>query len=434
MMTSEARITHSGQDAFVWIWLPGATVPVVAGKVYRTQSGADDYRFLYGQRYLANPDAISLYDPDLPLRAGEQVPPGQHNLAPCLRDALPDAWGRRVIISDLTSLKRAGLETTEADELTFMLRSGSDRIGALDFQTSAREYVARGEEYASLEDLQRLADMVQSGEPISPVLDRAVLHGSSIGGARPKALLTDGDRRLIAKFSASNDPFGMVKAEFATMRLAAKAGLTVAHVDIEHVLDRDALIIERFDRLPAGQGQTARRAMVSALTWTGEQEMTSRHVSYVELAEIIRTRFYDAAADLRELFRRLTFNILVGNTDDHCRNHAAFWNGRDLRLTPAYDIAPQIRGAAEANQALLITDSHRESRLVHALEAAPAFRIASEQEARRMIDDQIGVIRANWSSVCDDAGMTQVEREFFMGRQILNPYAFEGYAAYPGFL
>lgn len=135
-MTSETRITYSAQDAFVWIWLRGATAPVVAGKVYHTHPGADEYRFLYGQRYLANPDAISLYEPDLPLRVGKQIPPGQHNLAPCLRDALPDAWGRRVIISDLTGLKkgRAGDDRCRRTDIYAPVRLRQDRGSGLSGQ------------------------------------------------------------------------------------------------------------------------------------------------------------------------------------------------------------------------------------------------------------------------------------------------------------
>lgn len=134
----------------------------------------------------------------------------------------------------------------------------------------------------------------------------------------------------------------MVKAEFATMRLAACAGMSVAPVEIDRVLDRDVLLVERFDRISV-ETSWQRRAMVSALTWTQENELAAHHISYQMLAEIIRARFSEPLENLTELFSRLCFNILVGNTDDHARNHAAFWDGKTLNLTPAYDIAPQRR-------------------------------------------------------------------------------------------
>ena len=167
------------------------------------------------------------------------------------------------------------------------------------------------------------SDLIEAGEEVPKELDRVILHGSSIGGARPKALITDtngdhgGPRKLIAKFSATNDVFAMVKGEFATMRLAKLAGMDVAHVDIEQVLDREVLLVERFDRQPTEDGKNwHRRSLVSALTWTQEDELAARHVAYSELAEIIRARFREPGKDLRELFARLIFNILVGNSDD----------------------------------------------------------------------------------------------------------------------
>ena len=144
------------------------------------------------------------------------------------------------------------------------------------------------------------------------------------------------------------------------------------------------------------------------------------------LAEIIRRKFHEPRQTLVELFSRLTFNILTGNTDDHARNHAAFWDGRMLRLTPAYDIAPQRRGGLEANQAMVVANGARNAQLVLALAAAPAFLI-DEATAREIIDGQADVIRDNWKAVSDEARMSDTERRYFEGRQIFNTYAFDGY-------
>ncbi|MCA6334435.1 MAG: HipA domain-containing protein, partial [Phenylobacterium sp.] len=125
---------------------------------------------------------------------------------------------------------------------------------------------------------------------------------------------------------------------------------------------------------------------------------------------------------------RLVFNVLSGNTDDHARNHAAFWDGERLSLTPAYDICPQGRTGGEASQAMLITGSRRLSQLTVCLEAAPQFLLTTER-ARAIIDSQLATIRAQWSSVCDQAGLTEVDRRFLWGRQFLNPFALEGWEA-----
>jgi len=423
-------MTSEPESLFVWVWLPGRAEPVVAGQVVRSAETGALY-FGYGRSYRDREDAIALFDMDLPIREGLIEPPTGHDLAPSIRDALPDRWGRRVIVNDLLGSRRDAINEDALGEITFMLHSGSDRIGALDFQTSAERFVPRVSAEATLEELQTFADLIEAGEKVPKALDQVILHGSSIGGARPKALITDkgGERprKLIAKFSATNDVFAMVKGEFAAMRLAKHAGLDVANVEIERVLERDVLLIERFDRVPVSdQTDWHRRAIVSALTWTQENELAARHIAYTELAEIIRARFRDPTRDLTELFARMCFNILVGNTDDHARNHAAFWDGKILELTPAYDIAPQRRGSAEAGQALNIVPGRNGAQLVTALEAASAFHL-SEAEARYIIDGQVSAICAHWSAVCEAAGMLETERRYFAGRQILNPFAFEGY-------
>ncbi|WP_208246018.1 type II toxin-antitoxin system HipA family toxin (plasmid) [Rhizobium sp. T1470] len=417
-------------ELYVWIWLPMETHPVVAGRAVRSRN---QFFFNYGRSYLERENAIAIFDLDLPLEAGIIEPPAGHLLAPSLRDALPDRWGRRVIVNDLLGLRRDEIDEDAFDEMTFMHHSGSDRIGALDFQESASEYTPRESDNATLVELQTFADKVEAGEPVPKGLDRVILHGSSIGGARPKALISDEQagrrRKLIAKFSAINDTFAMVRAEFVAMRLASLAGIAVAPVEINRVLDRDVLLVERFDRLPLGQSWT-KRAMVSALTWTQENELAAHHISYQMLAELIRSRFSSPLKTLEELFSRLCFNILVGNTDDHARNHAAFWDGEMLSLTPAYDIAPQRRGTPEANQAMIVGGATRAAQLTNALAVSPSF-LLSQPRAREIIDNQAAAIVANWRSTCDEAGMTAIERRFFEGRQILNGYAFDGYGPAP---
>lgn len=419
-MTSEIDAPYS--EAYVWIWLPGATEPVVAGLL--SQQGGT-LVFNYGRSYLARPDAIAMYVPELPLRPGV-IPllPGL-NMPSCIRDASPDAWGRRVLINRKLGMKggdAALVELVELDELTYLLDSGSDRIGALDFQQSATQYVPRHTQQPTLEELLTAAEKVDRGVPLSPELDQALLHGTSLGGARPKVLLDDGNRKFIAKFSASNDLYNVVKAEFMAMRLAHEVGLDVAPVHLRKALGKDVLLIERFDRV-GSDGHWYRRAMVSALTMFELDEMMAAYASYEKLAEIIRHRFINPKATLRELFSRIVFNILCGNTDDHARNHAAFWDGHQLALTPAYDICPQSRSGQQASQAMLIRGAERASQVGGCIAAASVF-LLNQQEAIQIVNHQVKTIEQKWPAICKEASLSEVDRALFWRRQFLNPFAF----------
>lgn len=416
-MTSKAEVT----EAFVWIWLPGATEPVVAG---RLDQDGERLLFTYGASYRRRNNAISVYEPELPLQEGVIAPIDGLPMASCIRDGSPDAWGRRVIINRLTGKKPDAAGVPEIGELTFLLHSGSDRIGALDFQASATEYVPRLAARASLDDLMEAAALIEKGALLPPALDQALNHGTSIGGARPKALIDDGARKFIAKFSAANDTYSVVKAEFIAMKLATACGLDAAAVSMARAVHKDVLLIERFDRTHTKDGWT-RHAMVSALTMLGLDEMMARYASYEDLAELIRHRFTAPKDTLKELYGRICFNVLCGNTDDHARNHAAFWDGRMLTLTPAYDICPQGRTGNEATQAMLIKGDGRASTLATLLAASPDYHL-KEAEAAALIEHQITTIAELWQAVCEEADLSPVDRKLFAGRQFLNSYALEG--------
>lgn len=406
-------------EGYVWVWLPQATEPVVAGRL--TVDGEKLF-FNYGKSYLERAmDAIAIYAPELPLRPGLIPPLDGLNMPGCIRDSAPDAWGRRVIINRRLGQKGDAIDTAQLDELTYLLESGSDRIGALDFQLSATEYVPRYANNASIQELMESAERVEKGIPLTPELDQALFHGSSIGGARPKALVEQAEKKYIAKFSASNDIYSVVKAEFIAMRLAKLVGLDVAPVKLCKAANKDVLLVERFDRVASHKGWT-RKSIVSALTLFTLDDMIARYASYEKLAEIIRHRFIKPAETLRELFGRLVFNILSGNTDDHARNHAAFWDGGSLSLTPAYDICPQGRARNEASQAMLIIGNNNMSQLATCLKAAHNF-LLSPDEANAIIENQIQTITDNWDSVCAEAELSEVDKRLFWNRQFLNPYS-----------
>lgn len=406
-------------NCFVYKWLPGATEPVVAGVL--TFDDNNRQSFTYGRSYLDRSDAQPIYAAELALTKGTKTPiEGMLNFS-CLRDASPDAWGRRVINARILSKNDTD---QELDEITYLMHSASDRIGSLDFQASSSQYVPRETDTATLDELYQATEIVGRGEMITPDLDQALFHGSSIGGARPKAMITADNAKYIAKFSASNDTFEVVKAEYIAMRLATIAGINVADVMMEHVAGKDVLMVKRFDREKSAQGW-CRRSVVSGLTILGLDEHWAREASYINLLNQIRLNSVDFKQDARELFARMVFNVLIGNTDDHARNHAFFVEGDKIRLTPAYDICPQNRSGGEASHGMKIWRNSNLSQLNLCVQAATDFDIGQAQ-AIAIIAAQIEVIVSQFSLVCDEINVPVITRKILWRRAILNPYIFGG--------
>lgn len=406
----------NAQTAFVWIWLPGEVDPVVAGRMERH---GNRLLFTYGQSYRERGDAIPFSPLELPLKAGTFEPEGMNTVHSCLRDAAPDAWGRRVV-----GYQHSGL--ADDDDLDYMLLSGSDRIGALDFQESSAEYQPREIDHPELADLLEAASLIEQNQPLPPELDNALLRGTSAGGARPKALINDNDQQYIAKFSSTTDTYNMVKGEYAAMRLAKLAGINVAKVMLQKSLNKDVLLVRRFDRYRTEKGM-CRRIMLSGLSLLGLNEMEAHYASYQDLADVIRQQFDRPRETLHELYRRLIFNVLIGNTDDHARNHAAFWDGKKLSLTPAYDLCPYVRTGQETRQAMKLGGAEGDySTLSNVLSIYASFQL-SEENAREMINTMLVIVEENWSVACDEAEMTEMERRRFWQHAILNPYCLLGW-------
>ncbi len=409
-------------EAYVWIWLPGEINPVVAGKLTRE---GKTLVFNYGQSYLERTNKISIYEPELPLKSGLLPLRGNLTMPGCIRDGSPDAWGRRVLVNKKFGAIRSAIDQYQLDELTFLLESGSDRIGALDFQLSPKDYQPRIAQNADIRELIESAERVEKGIPLTQALDQALFHGSPIGGARPKALIEDTveNKKYIAKFSSTSDVYSVIKAEFIAMKFAKLAGIDVANVKIERSSKKDVLLIQRFDREFTVNGWL-RKNMISALTILEYDEMEARYASYETLAEKIRHNFYQASKTLLELYKRLIVNILVGNNDDHARNHAAFWDGKMLKLTPAYDICPQPRTGGVSSQAMLIYKNKNASQLKECIAAAPQFML-SRHDAILIVEEIAEILVANWKSLCDESELSKIDQNLFKSNQFFNRFAFE---------
>jgi serine/threonine-protein kinase HipA len=405
----------SSAHAFVWSWLPGATEPVVCGRV---DAHDRELRFTYGRSYLARERAIALQPTDLALEAGSKRPPPGLEAHGVIRDAAPDSWGMRVILRRL-----AGVDANDTDDLpllTYLLQSGSDRIGALDFQASGDEYVPRNT-HGTLAEIVEAGDRLARGVAFSPEIDDVLTHGSAVGGARPKALIVDDTgsqaRHLIAKFSVSTDAFPWEQAEAVGMEISRRCGVDTAPTELIASGGRDVLLVTRFDR----PGDGTRRSVLSGLTLLDLHELAARHGSYVDLAELIRLRFDDPAATLRELFTRIVVNVLVGNTDDHPRNVAAFWDGSRLQLAPAFDVCPQPRSTGEAFQAMAFgPNGLRSARLESCIGAAAVYQL-SASAAAEIVERCRSVVTDDFEQICEVVGATEATRDLLWQRAVANP-------------
>ncbi len=409
-MTSEP---DRARRVFVWTWLPGESEPVVAGAVDRVEAARLD--FTYARSYLDNENAISLYAPELPLRRGAQEPLDGLTIAACHTDATPDSWGERVIGN------RLGAGDQELSIETYMLESGSNRFGAIDFQESASEYRPRLDT-TSLDELYDAAEKVLAGVPLSPAIGDALMNGTAIGGADPKVLISDDSgNEYIAKLSVSTDVHPVIRAEAVGIELARRCGLDVPNARVIKSMGRDVLLIERFDRPSGGQ----RRHVVSGLTMLGlDALLGARYSSYPEMLDVFREHGRAPQDAGGKLFERLVFNVAIGNNDDHARNHAAFWDGTSLELTHAFDLTPQVRSTDTSAQAMDIgRDGSRGSQFSACVAAAADYGL-SRPDAKQIVDHIVATIETQWLDAADAAELSEADRNALWRRPVLNRSTF----------
>ena len=413
-------MTSEQIQQFIWAWLPGRTVPVPCGLVWREGS---THRFRYGRSYRDRPDAIALFG----MPVGDEVldPPAGMTLHGALRDALPDSWGQHVILARLTGRSGQDGDTADLTAITYMRNSSSDRFGAIDFQDTATTYVTRHQP-ATLDDLAGAALALEQGRPLPSGLDAALTHGTSVGGARPKATLADGTGSWIAKFSSASDRGNpVVRHEALALRLASLAGVDTVEAQLTTAGGRDALLVRRFDRCADGTRQMA----VSGLTLLQLDEMAGRYATYPDLLDILRDAGEHPESVGKDLFTRIAANIALGNTDDHARNHAALWDGQHLSLTPAYDLDPCRSPGWDANQAMAYgRNGERAANLAGLIDVGATYDI-DRAEASGIVDRVVTTIRDNWDDVVDEVGLTKRQADFLYGSRILNPGILDGLPA-----
>lgn len=378
------------------MYLPGEVKAVPAGTLTLNQfSNEISSKFIYGSRYTKRNNAIALDPVSLQFKAmvrkpeEEIVPRNNLHLFGAFRDATPDSWGRRVIEKQF--------HATQLPEIEYIKHSFDDRVGALDFRDTptSDEKKYPFNRVLNLPYLLDCANKIEHDEPVPDHMLRIFNFGSSMGGARPKAVVEDDFGLWLAKFKAKNDKFNYAKVEHATMRMAHECGIDVPATKIERAADTDIFMINRFDRVKSNDGYT-RKHFVSALTMLGKDESESLGTSYSEIAESI-SKYAKSQGNLEmkvELFRRMVFNILVSNTDDHLRNHGFIFENGGFRLSQAYDMIPTPVFATERFQHLVVGVYGRLSTLGNALSDACVFGLTLD-EARIIIERMVKIV-ANW--------------------------------------
>lgn len=393
----------------VFIHLPGETEAVPAGRLTMIEQGlqVQASTFAYGRRYVARANALPVDPIALALAPGrndeERVPAGGLAMFGALRDATPDAWGRRVIENRLRAPPNGLPESVYLDH------AGPHRAGALDVRESPTSLPAGGvlPSVVDLRHLLEVAARIEEGERVPAHLEVFFAGGPSIGGARPKAVVTADGVEWIAKFPARNDTLNVPLLERATLELAREAGLAVPRTRVETLADgRQVMLIERFDREPLARGM-GRRHMVSALTLLALHEQDSPDSSYAAISDAMGVHGVSGqiASDRNELFARMVFNILVSNDDDHLRNHAFLFDaeGDGWRLSPLYDVVPRPQVAQERMLHLSIGPQGRLARLDNALAGAGRFGLLPP-DAARIIDRVVRAVR-NWRDLFEGLGV-----------------------------
>lgn len=371
--------------------------------------------FGYGRRYLERPDRVPVDPVSLPLHdpAANRVYRTEEGFAVFggIRDAAPDGWGQYLLYKAMGDRLPSDIDV--------ILASGDHRVGALAFgPTPVRpervtpwgEGDLPGERFG-LADLAEAVERVQHVDQLDENLRQLLLAGSSLGGARPKAATLIGDQPWIAKFQRQGDSFPECRVELATMRLAAECGLDVPALAFEHVLGRDIYLIRRFDRIPRGK-RMERRPFVSGLTMLAAHESEVSAHGYADLAGAIRQHGTQVRADLHELYRRMVFNILVTNDDDHLRNHGFLMEGDGLRLSPLYDVVPKPQVGLERRLVLGVGPMGRAATLDNALAGAAAFDLAAD-DAQAIVADLRAVVASRWEHLFSEAGLGNADRGRF---------------------
>ncbi|MDD4191056.1 MAG: HipA domain-containing protein [Mangrovibacterium sp.] len=405
----------------IWVYADwrGMKSPKCIGILSAQQAkGRKAFSFSYNADWINSHEQM-LLDPDISWYSGQQYPNGKENFG-VFMDSMPDTWGR-------TLMKRRAAMYARAEDRPVPVLYDIDfllgvhdlcRMGALRFKREPdREFldndpVSPTPPWASVRELQHSAELVESDADtveIKKWLAILMAPGSSLGGARPKANILDMDGHpWIAKFPSKNDVVNKGSWEYLAYRLAINAGIEMAESRLEHVNGKyDTFFTKRFDR-----DKQERIHFASAMTMTGRNEELIRDEtpSYLDIVEFIQFSGAHVDEDLKQLWRRIVFNILISNTDDHLRNHGFVLTDEGWRLSPAYDVNPSVD---KDGLALNIDMDNNALDIELAKSVGPYFRL-NEKEMNDILDDIKSSV-SGWQRIANQLDIPRSEQILMAG-------------------
>lgn len=398
----------SAEDALVYVDLEGE--PRLVGRLWiHARGSSQSATFRYDASWIEAGYHFAL-EPALRVGPGPYQTAAGRALFSAIGDSAPDRWGR-TLMARRERLRARGEGRTPRTllEIDYLLGlSDFTRQGALRFKTDeAGPFLAEGGDdvppFLELADLLRAAERVTADEETEEDLHLLLAPGSSLLGSRPKASVRGTDGRLmIAKFNRRDDDYDVGRWEGVAMKLAEQAGMNVAAWSLEQVEGRTVLLMRRFDR--AGD---ARIPFLSALSML--EAADGEHRSYMEIADAIRMHSASATEDLRELWRRVVFTVLVSNTDDHLRNHGFLYTGEQgWRLSPAYDLNPVPTDVGPRVLSTAIAQGDDRSASIE-LAFSVAEHFGLEDSEAREIAARVGSAVAQWRDVARGLGASKGE-------------------------
>ena len=394
--------------------------PLLVGELgYESLRGSDSYSFTFDNDWLRQYASLFL-SADINTYPGPQYTQPDKDIFGCFSDALPDRWGRLLLN------RREQILATEENRPVRKLSSfdylvGIDdfsRMGGFRFKTSPDGAFINSEKSLRIPPLAEIRALVEASVEIekSEELNRLpekkwllqLVHpGTSLGGARPKASVMDESGRLcVAKFPSRNDDYDVGLWEHHSHLLAKEAGVTAADTDVVDTGGKyHALLSKRFDRTADGRRKHFASAMILLGLTDGCDAKTGN--GYLDIVDFILQNCCDVENNLRQLYRRVAFNIAIGNSDDHFRNHGFLLTTRGWTLSPAYDLNPTLNDY----HALLINATTNRGDLQVLLDSSEQYMIGRE-DARHIIDEVRAGVR-HWKSIATRLGIAKREMDIF---------------------
>lgn len=399
----------------IGVFIGGGDAPVtqVGTLQVRLTRGVERVGFEYTDSWLNSRDRFAL-DPALPLRPGPLYPPKGKGLFNAFSDAAPDRWGRYLVARrekhQVETEQRDPKELFHSDYLLGIhdsVRMGALRFARLDTNGERGPFLAEDQQaippMIELRRLQAAAMRVDAHQEIDDDLELVFAPGSSLGGARPKAVVVDPDRKqFVAKFERQQDSYPVIAWEATMLALAQDAGIDVPNFRLEAMDGFSVLLMERFDRTP----DHGRFPFMSALTLTENDD--GAQASYLDIAEGIMQHGATADYDLAELWRRMVFNVLASNTDDHLRNHGILRKRDGWSLSPAYDMNPTPADQGPRVLELALDDKgDRTASLDLALSMGDAFGL--NQDESHAIAGDVAHAVSKWREVAAQYGLSRAQ-------------------------